>query len=86
MSVMELIVLVGHMHHFYSTSAHNLKDRLPTKHHSKPVYSRQGWKVADNWSDLWDGFIDSTLFDAEIGSDNYTSGTSSGRVVECNKF
>jgi len=58
---------------FYSISAHNLKDRLPSTYHSAAVYSLQGWKISDSWDDLWDGTIDSTLFEAEVDNDNTTA-------------
>ena len=58
---------------FYSTSTHDLKDRLPSSKWSYPVYSRQGHKISTSWENLWDGNIDMTLHLAEVIADNYTN-------------
>ena len=46
---------------FYSTSIHDLKDRLPSSKWSNPVYSLQGHKISSSWESLWDGNIDMSL-------------------------
>ena len=43
---------------FYSTSTHDLKDRLPSSMWSNAVYSLQGHKISSSWESLWDGNID----------------------------
>ena len=43
---------------FYSTSTHNLKDRLPSSKWCNPVYSPQGHEISSSWESLWDGIID----------------------------
>ena len=58
---------------FYSTSKHDLKDRLPSSKWSYPVYSRQGHKISTSWENLWDGNIDMSLHLAEVIADNYTN-------------
>ena len=64
---------------FYSTSTHDLKDRLPSSKWSNPVYSLQGHKISSSWENLWDGNIDMSLHQAEVIYDNYsTSSAASG--------
>ena len=60
---------------FYSTSTHDLKDRLPSSKWSYPVYSRQGHKISSSWESLWDGNIDMSLHQAEVIYDNSTAST-----------
>jgi len=55
---------------FRSTSTTDLKDRLPTTYQNTPIYGPTLIKIADSWTNLWDGTIDSTLFDAELYNDN----------------
>ena len=55
---------------FYSTSTHDLKDRLPSSKWSYPVNSRQGHKISTSWENLWDGNIDLSLHQAEVIYDN----------------
>ena len=55
---------------FYSTSTHDLKDRLPSSKWSHTVYSRQGHKISSSWESLWDGNIDMSLHVAEVIADN----------------
>ena len=62
---------------FISTSNYNLKDRLPTTYHEAAVYSNQDWKISDSWTELWDGNIDKTFFNAEVTGDNDTASDSS---------
>ena len=60
---------------FYSTSAVDLKNRLPTNKWSNPVYSRQGHTISSSWENLWDGNLDNrSLHDAEVIYDNDTTG------------
>ena len=60
---------------FYSTSAVDLKNRLPTNKWSNPVYSRQGHIISSSWENLWDGNLDNmSLHDAEVIYDDDTSG------------
>ena len=58
---------------FYSTSIHDLKDRLPSSKWSNPVYSLQGHKISSSWESLWDGNIDMSLHQAEVIYDNSTA-------------
>ena len=58
---------------FYSTSTHDLKDRLPSSKWSNAVYSLQGHKISSSWENLWDGNIDMSLHLAEVIADNYTN-------------
>ena len=58
---------------FYSTSTHDLKDRLPSSKWSNAVYSLQGHKISSSWENLWDGNIDMSLHEAEVIYDNYSS-------------
>ena len=58
---------------FYSTSTHDLKDRLPSSKWSYPVYSLQGHKISSSWESLWDGNIDMSLHEAEVIYDNESS-------------
>ena len=60
---------------FYSTSIHDLKDRLPSSKWSNPVYSLQGHKISSSWESLWDGNIDMSLHQAEVIYDNSTAST-----------
>ena len=55
---------------FFSTSTHDLKDRLPSSKWSYPVYSVQGHKISSTWENLWDGNIDMSLSEAEVVYDN----------------
>ena len=55
---------------FFSTSTHDLKDRLPSSKWSNPVYSVQGHKISSSWENLWDGNIDMSLHEAEVVYDN----------------
>ena len=55
---------------FYSTSTHDLKDRLPSSKWSNAVYSLQGHKISSSWENLWDGNIDMSLSEAEVVYDN----------------
>ena len=55
---------------FFSTSTHDLKDRLPSSKWSNPVYSKQGHKISSSWESLWDGNIDMSLHQAEVVYDN----------------
>ena len=57
---------------FFSTSTHDLKDRLPSSKWSYPVYSVQGHKISSSWENLWDGNIDMSLHEAEVIYDNYS--------------
>ena len=57
---------------FYSTSTHDLKDRLPSSKWSNAVYSLQGHKISSSWENLWDGNIDMSLHQAEVIYDNGT--------------
>ena len=59
---------------FFSTSTHDLKDRLPSSKWSYPVYSVQGHKISSSWENLWDGNIDMSLHEAEVVYDNSSSG------------
>ena len=59
---------------FHSTMKHNLKERLPSSKWSYPVYSRQGHLISSTWDNLWDGDLDMSLHEAEVFSDNVTSG------------
>ena len=59
---------------FYSTSTHDLKDRLPSSKWSNAVYSRQGHKISSSWESLWDGNIDMSLHEAEVIADNDSTG------------
>ena len=59
---------------FYSTSTHDLKDRLPSSKWSNTVYSRQGHKISSSWESLWDGNIDMSLHEAEVIADNDSTG------------
>ena len=58
---------------FYSTSTHDLKDRLPSSKWSNAVYSLQGHKISSSWENLWDGNIDMSLHEAEVIYDNNSS-------------
>ena len=58
---------------FYSTSTHDLKDRLPSSKWSNAVYSLQGHKISSSWENLWDGNIDMSLHEAEVIYDNESS-------------
>ena len=58
---------------FYSTSIHDLKDRLPSSKWSYPVKSLQGHVISTSWENLWDGNIDMSLHKAEVIYDNYSS-------------
>ena len=58
---------------FYSTSTHDLKDRLPSSKWSNAVYSLQGHKISSSWESLWDGNIDMSLHQAEVIYDNYST-------------
>ncbi len=58
---------------FFSTSTHDLKDRLPSSKWSYPVYSVQGHKISSTWENLWDGNIDMSLHEAEVIYDNESS-------------
>ena len=58
---------------FYSTSTHDLKDRLPSSKWSNTVYSLQGHKISSSWENLWDGNIDMSLHEAEVIYDNESS-------------
>ena len=58
---------------FFSTSTHDLKDRLPSSKWSYPVYSVQGHKISSSWENLWDGNIDMSLHEAEVIYDNESS-------------
>ena len=58
---------------FYSTSTHDLKDRLPSSKWSNTVYSLQGHKISSSWESLWDGNIDMSLHQAEVIYDNYST-------------
>ena len=59
---------------FYSTSAVDLKNRLPTNKWSNPVYSRQGHIISSSWENLWDGNLDNmSLHDAEVIYEDDTS-------------
>ena len=60
---------------FYSTSTHDLKDRLPSSKWSCPVYSRQGHIISSSWETLWDGNIDMSLHQAEVIYDNGSTET-----------
>ena len=51
---------------FYSTSKHDLKDRLPSSKWSYPVKSLQGHIISSSWEKLWDGTIDMSLHQAEV--------------------
>ena len=51
---------------FYSTSTHDLKDRLPSSKWSNAVYSLQGHKISSSWENLWDGNLDMSLHQAEV--------------------
>ena len=55
---------------FYSTSTHDLKDRLPSSKWSNAVYSLQGHKISSSWESLWDGTLDMSLHQAEVIADN----------------
>ena len=55
---------------FYSTSTHDLKDRLPSSKWSNTVYSLQGHIISSSWENLWDGNIDMSLHQAEVIYDN----------------
>ena len=55
---------------FFSTSTHDLKDRLPSSKWSNLVYSVQGHKISSSWENLWDGNIDMSLSEAEVVYDN----------------
>ena len=59
---------------FYSTSTHDLKDRLPSSKWSNAVYSLQGHKISSSWESLWDGTIDMSLHQAEVIADNDSTG------------
>ena len=59
---------------FYSTSTHDLKDRLPLSKWSNAVYSLQGHKISSSWESLWDGTIDMSLHQAEVIADNDSTG------------
>ena len=59
---------------FYSTSTHNLKDRLPSSKWCNPVYSPQGHEISSSWESLWDGSIDMSLHQAEVIADNDSTG------------
>ena len=59
---------------FFSTSTHDLKDRLPSSKWSHTVYSRQGHKISSSWESLWDGNIDMSLHEAEVIADNDSTG------------
>ena len=58
---------------FYSTSTHDLKDRLPSSKWSYPVKSLQGHTISSSWENLWDGNIDMSLHQAEVLYDNVSS-------------
>ena len=60
---------------FYSTSTHDLKDRLPSSKWSNAVYSLQGHKISSSWESLWDGNIDMSLHQAEVIYDNGSTET-----------
>ena len=51
---------------FYSTSTHDLKDRLPSSKWSYPVKSLQGRTISSTWENLWDGNLDMSLHEAEM--------------------
>jgi len=55
---------------FFSTSTHDLKDRLPSTKWSYPVKSLQGHIISSTWENLWDGNIDMSLSEAEVIYDN----------------
>ena len=55
---------------FFSTSTHDLKDRLPSSKWSYPVKSLQGHIISSSWENLWDGNIDISLHEAEVVYDN----------------
>ena len=55
---------------FFSTSTHDLKDRLPSSKWSYPVKSLQGHIISSSWENLWDGNIDMSLHEAEVVYDN----------------
>ena len=57
---------------FFSTSSHDLKDRLPSSKWSYPVKSLQGHVISSSWENLWDGNIDMSLHQAEVIYDNDT--------------
>ena len=58
---------------FFSTSTHDLKDRLPSSKWSYPVKSLQGHIISSSWENLWDGNIDMSLHEAEVIYDNESS-------------
>ena len=55
---------------FFSTSTHDLKDRLPSSKWSYPVYSVQGHKISSSWESLWDVNLEMSLHQAEVIADN----------------
>jgi len=55
---------------FFSTSTHDLKNRLPSTKWSYPVKSVQGHIISSSWENLWDGNIDMSLSEAEVVYDN----------------
>jgi hypothetical protein len=59
---------------FFSTSTHDLKDRLPTSKWSYPIKSLQGHIISSSWENLWDGNIEMSLSEAEVVYDNSSSG------------
>ena len=58
---------------FFSTSTHDLKDRLPSSKWSYPVKSLQGRTISSSWENLWDGNIDMSLHEAEMMYEDNTS-------------
>ena len=58
---------------FFSTSTHDLKDRLPSSKWSYPVKSLQGHIISSSWESLWDGNIEMSLSEAEVIYDNHSN-------------
>ena len=64
---------------FFSTSTHDLKDRLPSSKWANPVYSLQGRTISSTWENLWDGNLDMSLHEAEVMyEDNETTSNYKG--------